>query len=895
MVGVLCRTIDADRRDRTDLQAARIQEKQPRFMDQVLTLPTPLDVRSRAEVMDSMQRVAHAAAFLRQLHGDHGIYEIRVPGVTGRGKPYTASGCFGDPETGAEAALQFDGFARAPGIYTTINELHPGCYARSPGRIAPYAGTTTSDKDVVRRFWLPLDFDPERPAGIASSEDELKAACKCASAVYRWLQDEHGIDSLRATSGNGAYLLLRIDLLNDAGSLGLIKGVLCGIATKLIELCPDTAVKLDQTMYNAARIIRVMGTTNRKGTHTADRPHRVAALYESEPKNLSPIPSEKLRDLAALAKIKQPTHTKKGNKKQNNGDRRLLVDTWLKDNGISFREKPGEAQGRMRWILDECPFDSSHKNDDAAVMQEANGKLSFKCFHDSCSGYGWQELKTKIGKPKPEHYDPPLPVRSGKKQKKTKADEATAGTLDAEKPDPCTDLANAERLAKRHGNDLRHCHPWKKWLIWDGSRWSTDEVGAITAKAKDTVLAILKDFKELEELDLADLSPEEAEKALESVLESADDLVEHAKNSQDARAINRMIALARSEPGIPVLPASLDCDSLALNVANGTIDLRTGILRAHRREDLLTKLAPVRYDPDAECETWERFLEHIFQANSELILFVRRLLGYCLTGDIREHVLPIFWGVGANGKSTLLNTFFELLGQDYAMKAPSDLLMEKRSETHPTERASLFGKRFVAAVESGEGARLAETLVKELTGGDPVTARRMREDFWTFNPTHKLVLCTNHKPNVQGTDHAIWRRIRLVPFEVVIPDAQQDKTLPGKLRAELPGILAWCLRGCLEWQQEGLGNPDVVRCATATYRDSQDIIAAFFAECCVTGSSDYRCRAGELYARYKEWSETSGERVMPQRRFGQQLTNRRIERYTNNGTWYIGVALKQTD
>jgi putative DNA primase/helicase len=229
-----------------------------------------------------------------------------------------------------------------------------------------------------------------------------------------------------------------------------------------------------------------------------------------------------------------------------------------------------------------------------------------------------------------------------------------------------------------------------------------------------------------------------------------------------------MLDLARSEPGIPILPDQMDTHPWLLNCANGTLDLKRGNLREHQQEDYLTKLCPFEFHPEAKAPTWEKFLMQILVRES-LIRFVQKLMGYSLTGDVSEHILAIFWGVGANGKSTLINAILTVLGEDYAIKANRDLFMARKQDNHPAQLARLFGKRLVVALETHEGARLDEGLVKELTGGDPICARRMREDPWQFVPTHKAILVTNHKPEIRGTDEGIWRRQRLVPFTVSNP------------------------------------------------------------------------------------------------------------------------------
>jgi putative DNA primase/helicase len=359
-----------------------------------------------------------------------------------------------------------------------------------------------------------------------------------------------------------------------------------------------------------------------------------------------------------------------------------------------------------------------------------------------------------------------------------------------------TDLGNAGRFVDEHGQDVRYCHPWQKWLGWDGKRWAPDDAGEVERKMKATVRAIY-----------VEAAGEESEKARKA-------LAEHAKRSEAAKRITDALRLARSEPGIPIKPVQLDSDPWLLSVSNGTIELRTGDLREHRRGDYITKLAPVPYDPEAEAPRFEAFLEEILPS-AAVREFVQRAIGYALNGTTREHKLPVLHGTGGNGKSTLISIILEVFG-DYGLQAADDLLMVKRG-ARPTEQADLFGRRFVANVETERDCRLSEALVKHLTGGDRIRARRMREDFWEFDPTHTLFLATNHRPEIRGTDHAIWRRIKLVPFDVTIPDKRQDTALLDKLREELPGVLAWAVRGHAAWLESGLGEPEEIRAATASY------------------------------------------------------------------------------
>jgi P4 family phage/plasmid primase-like protien len=435
-----------------------------------------------------------------------------------------------------------------------------------------------------------------------------------------------------------------------------------------------------------------------------------------------------------------------------------------------------------------------------------------------------------------------------------------------------TDLGNAERFVGDHGEDVRYCYPWRRWLVQTGARWERDEAGRVHRLAKETVRGIYREA--------ADAEDEDQRKALAN----------HAKKSESETKIRAMIELAKSE--LPVSPDELDADPMLLNVKNGTIDLRTGELREHRREDLITKLAPVEYDPDAAAPTWGAFLERVLPGE-ELREFVQRAVGYSATGDTSEQCMYIHHGPGANGKSTFQETVSSALG-DYAIRTPTETLLVKRAGGIPNDVARLKGARFVTASETEEGRRLAESLVKDLTGQDTISARFMWAEWFDFKPTHALHLSTNHKPEIRGTDAAIWRRIRLIPWAVTIPPAEQDKKLSEKLRGELPGILAWIVRGCSEWLRDGLWAPEEVRQATRAYRAEMDVLAAFLADCC-RRDEDEEEFAGELWRAWKRWCEETGEQVGTQKRFGGQLAERGFLNHRDSRTGrkvWSGVGLR---
>jgi putative DNA primase/helicase len=435
-----------------------------------------------------------------------------------------------------------------------------------------------------------------------------------------------------------------------------------------------------------------------------------------------------------------------------------------------------------------------------------------------------------------------------------------------------TDLGNAERFVAHHGEDVRYCYQWRRWVVWTGARWERDEVGRVHRLAKETVRSIYREASDEED--------EDRRKAL----------AKHARASESETRIRAMVELAKSE--IPASPDQFDADPWLLNTETGTIDLRTGELREHRREDLITKLAPVEYDPHAAAPTWAAFLERVLPGE-ELRQFVQRATGYSATGNTSEQCMFIHHGPGANGKSTFQETVSSALG-DYAVRTPTETLLVKRSGGVPNDVARLKGARFVTASETEEGRRLAESLVKDLTGQDTISARFMWAEWFDFKPTHALHLSTNHKPEIRGTDAAIWRRIRLIPWAVTIPPAEQDKHLPEKLRDELPGVLAWIVRGCSEWQREGLRAPEEVRQATRAYRAEMDVLAAFLADCCVR-DEDETAFAGELWGAWKRWCEETGEQFGTQKRFGGRLAERGFLNHRDSKTGrkvWSGLSLR---
>lgn len=415
-----------------------------------------------------------------------------------------------------------------------------------------------------------------------------------------------------------------------------------------------------------------------------------------------------------------------------------------------------------------------------------------------------------------------------------------------------TDMGNAERLVHYFGLEVRYCHAWKKWLVWDGTRWAVDKTDHIRHLAKDVVRRIYR----------------EAE--YEADDRKRQDIAKHAMSSESEKRIRSMVSLAQSE--VFITPEQLDLNPWLLTCLNGTINLENGKLMPHQTDHFISQLASVNYDTNRNCSLWLSFLDRIMDGNEHLISFMQRAIGYSLTGETSEQCLFIFYGSGANGKTTFLQTINAMLGE-YAMQTPTETLLVKRRGAIPNDVARLKGARFVTASEAESEQRFAESLIKQMTGGDTLSARFLHQEWFDFEPTHKIFLGTNHKPVIKGTDNAIWRRIKLVPFEVTIPENERDLRLVDKLKTELPGILAWAVKGCLKWQKNGLGTPDEVRTATDDYRNEMDVLSEFLADCCVEGPL-HEVRTKDLYPAYCNWCESNGDRPLAKRILGLKLKER---------------------
>lgn len=450
-----------------------------------------------------------------------------------------------------------------------------------------------------------------------------------------------------------------------------------------------------------------------------------------------------------------------------------------------------------------------------------------------------------------------------------------------------TEIGNGQRFARKYGHELRYVHTWRAWLHWDGTRWKRDEIGIELVRAK----SIVSDLYE----EAGDLARRAA--GGEGCGDLAKAMMSFAKSSSKASSLRSTALLAQSETPVAATADAFDRDPMLLNVLNGTLDLRTGELRPHRQIDTITMLAPAVYDAHATTPTFNAFLERVVP-DEDVRSYLHRLVGYALTGSVTEQTMPFFYGEGANGKSTFTGAVQEILGDYAAQGSPGLLIAQERGgdDVGRRERARLRGKRLVLCQEVAANQYLNEVQVKQLTGGDKITAARLYENEIEFSPTHKIIVAANHKPRVRGQDHAIWRRIALVPFTVCIPDAERDPDLPAKLRAESSGILAWAVRGCLEWQRVGLNPPAAVRAATADYREDEDRLAEFL-EQRTESAAGGAVASADLYERYTRWCSVREERPWSREAFAGGLVERgfKLERRHLGGTrarCVVGLKIK---
>lgn len=829
---------------------------------------------------------------LALLFPEGSVVEVRA--VSRRG---IWSGYFSDRQSLSHQVAALDTDPEIQGIYISLNEVNPALLARRANRIARCGpkDTTTSDQDILRRRWFPLDLDPVRPAGVSSTDEEHHLAFSRADEVAAFLAGIGFPEPLKGDSGNGAHLLYRVDLPNDPDTLVLVKQ---GLAV-LDALFSDEVVIVDAANANAGRIWKLYGTVSRKGDNTADRPHRRSKIHSS-PGLESVLSREMLERLACLVPREETGERIVAGSGGKGKPGPVDLGAWLPDHGIPVRAKKPWNGGTL-YVLDTCPFSPAHR-DGAYAIQYGNGAIFAGCHHVSCGGgtQRWKELREKYERPDErvdrlecemerriqERRKERAGLQTGRTNSSRMQGEMdkpdvyrSAGDLPAGKPVvPLTDAGNAERLAARFGDIVRYCAVFDTWFIWNGKIWERDIAGRMLLLATEVARGI------------------HVEASAAESLEKVQALSRWALLSESLHARKAMIESAA--PLLPVSPLDFDRSPNLFNCRNGTLNLMTMQFREHRREDMLTRMAAADYDPGATCPQWIGHLALIFGGDADCIQGFQNMCGYSLTGTNPQQVMFILYGKGRNGKSKTIEVLAKIFS-DYAVNMAAESLMVRKNEGARSDLARLAGCRIATAGEGEDGMRLAESLVKQLTGEYSITVRRLYENEFEFSPTAKIWLTTNHPPVIRGTDDGIWRRIWMVPFSVQIPEEHCDPDIAEKLLRESSGILNWCLEGLARIHENGnrLTRPRNVSLATSQLRTESDIVIRFIAGEC-TLDPGARISRLELKEMFERWCREEGIRYpVSMNRFAATLKDKGVTDAGKSGStrFWAGIRVKFED
>lgn len=714
------------------------------------------DVRDGVDATTGRDHIAKAIAVIAA----DGPIELRA--LCG-GRDCVETKRFADPAAALNWAWARDKNAKA--IYVVLNSFDAN------------RGDAANDAAITRRRWLLVDCDSRRPSSdINATDSELDAAMQVASDIHSYLL-QRGVprDSVvRALSGNGVHLLVRIDLPNDEASKGLVKRCL----NRLAEKFDSSTVHVDLKVSNASRVTKLYGTWARKGPHTQERPHRRAELLHV-PDQIEIVAREVLEDLASPSK-REPGATSESS-----------------DSSIPDGQRNDTLYRKGRRLRD-LGFD------------EAGIFAALRVLNN-------------------ERCRPPLPDSEVASIARSCATNGPVNDVY-----PTTESGDAEFFTARNGELTRYDHRRDRWLLFDHHIWVPQTNGEVERLALESV------------------------RARQRAAEGSKERLKWAAGGESRNRQLNLLALAQNMLPIADAGDKWDLDPWLLGAQNGVIDLRTGTLREGLPDDRITMRVRVSFDPSARCPLWDDTVAKIFQGNEQLIAYFDRFVGYSLTGDCREECLAMCWGGGANGKGTLMNTLAWLLG-DYADDLPFSAFELHSRGSIPNDVAKIVGKRFVTASETAETRRLNEARVKALTGRDPITARFLHQEFFTFQPVAKFWLATNHKPIVHDDSDGFWRRLHLIPFAASFVE-RPDRTLKDKLREEGTGILARAVRGCMAWQREGLDPPDIVRNATRTYRDASLPLARFLDQCCIE-QEGARATFGDLFSEYMRWCGKAQDRL----------------------------------
>lgn len=806
---------------------------------------TPFDINQINAAIDIFMR-------------DGDVHELRALKVEKGG---TTSGYFDNKDALAQAAANLSG--RCAGVYITANPVKKELLARSVNRVKSFAHVTTKDDEIFERRIIAIDIDPCRPKGISSTNRERNKALTVANEIQKWLANHDVEPQVLASSGNGIHLIYRVNWQNDVATSSVYSEFLKIVAMRF----GNDECDIDASIFNPSRVLRLYGTMACKGDSTPERPHRIAKIVSNLSGNYISAQHIHLISEIMLEEIPEAVRTNKstivipgpimpGKPKTRYDLREYDVVGAFKAAGLYI----GNTSSPNMYAV-KCPNEDSHSGDggktDTAIWVNDDGRMpGFHCYHSHCTTIKIQEAAHFLGN----------------------AEEFGAKVRPLSEFD-LTDQGNSDRIVSAFGDYVGYIPEYKALAVYTKyGRWVINPKGSVVL---DMHLDALRSFRE-ECFKIGD--GEYRKKALK-----------FCTNSENWPSMRNLLARMQARSDIEISVGHFDVSAWHINTPNGYVDIRDGSVQENNPNHRCMKQTNVKYDSTATCHKFDQFLLSVFCGDVELVEYFWRVIGYSVTGSVREQVFFVMVGNGSNGKSTLVEILSRVLG-DYSAPAPSTLLIENKGDRHPTEIASVQGRRMVYTSETGEGRRLAEELVKSLTGGEQLSARRMYGDFFSFIPTHKLWLGTNYKPIVRGTDDGIWRRIHLIPFnakfqtpEVAKPgDPLCDKKLVDEMDTELEGILAKAIRSAGEWYRDGLCPPPQVLEEVRAYREDQDTLGTFIAEC-VEDVDDGCISSSVLYSKYVEWAKSNGESILSNRMFSIHFEKRGYRKRKSSGSFWVGV------
>ncbi len=812
---------------------------------------------------------------------------------------------------------------KAMGIYITLQPMNPDILHRAKNKLVRQKKDfSTPDKYITGYRWLLIDSDPERVSGISSTDEEHEQALAHSRTVRDALTNMGWPSPILADSGNGAHLLYRIDL--EATASDLVRRVLEGLA----ERFDGASIHIDRTVYNPSRICKLYGTLACKGDNTAERPHRLSRLLVV-PESLTPVSRALLETVAVPTPPAQPTPTRGAS--STSKKKGFDLDAWILQHGIETLG-PEPYQNGTRWVLKTCPWDATHTDRSAVITLRADGTIGAMCHHNGCHGKGWKDLRVLY---EPDAYrlqgkresKPPIPYEEGHEGSTKHRYAQLLHMPDVELPDVLrclrdTEWGDSNLFAHLFARRVVYDHLEKKWYFYLVHAWQSDQTEFVKQLVSGVLASVY--LRASADLNVKIVASPEGEVDLtpsseEAVTQKTNDRLKQQVKALYTRAVDlrtsarnsSVLSLARTHLDLAVGSPIWDSDPWLLGTPCGVLDLRTGLLHPGHPEQYIRTSIPTTWQGlDTPAPRFEQFLQEIFadreeKERSTLLAFLQRVLGYGITGHVNEHLFLMLYGEeGRNGKDTLMSLLFFVLGELVGAVSNDVIIASGKNATPGSAKphlCSLQGKRMAWASETDKGARFDVAQVKFLTGGGAIPARHLYGEDFTFAPSHLLILLTNNKPHADAKDKAFWDRICPITFNLRFVDQpiapnerKKDTTLGKTLQAEASGILAWLVRGCINWQREGLQIPECVLRDCKIYRGQEDTLGQFLDECCVRAETA-QVLADQLFERYKTWAKEGILKPMTRTTFGLEISKMFPKKRSNQGYCYIGIGLLDED